>query len=223
MNVVFLGPPGSGKGTQAKHLADDYHLEHLSTGDIFRDAIAHKTPLGEEIKNFVDGGKLVPDELVSRVVFDKLAEFKDGKGFLLDGYPRTLDQAVALDRFAARTGIVISALVFFDVDEAEILRRLAARRTCAKCKHVYNLVDRPPKKDGVCDVCGSELVYRMDDHPEVVHQRLEVYRRQTEPVIEFFRAHSVFRRIDGAQPISKVYSDMSAVMKDLMPESARKI
>ncbi len=222
MNVVILGPPGSGKGTQAKHLADDYHLEHLSTGDIFRDAIAHKTPLGVEIAEMVEGGKLVPDELVSRVVFDRLVGFKDGKGFLLDGYPRTIDQAEALDRFAAQSGTVISALVFLDVDEAEIIRRLSSRRTCAKCKHVYNLVEKPSKKEGLCDLCDGELMYRQDDHPEIVRARLEIYRKQTEPVIEFFRAHSVFRSINGAQPIRKVYSDISEVMVGLMPKSSRR-
>ncbi len=222
MNIVFLGPPGSGKGTQAKRLAADHDLMHLSTGDVFRDAIAAKSPLGLEIRSFVDTGKLVPDELVSRVVFEKLRSLK-GKGFLLDGYPRTLDQAKALDAFSVTEKISTDAVLFFDVAFSELVQRLSARRTCGKCKEVYNVVNKPPKADGVCDVCGAALVHRPDDQPAVVQDRLAVYTKQTEPILDFYRSKPIFRRVDGAQKIEKVYREIDAALESLPAKSGRAV
>jgi adenylate kinase len=220
MNIVFLGPPGSGKGTQAKRLAADHDLTHLSTGDAFRDAISKKTPLGIEIKGFVDNGQLVPDDLVSRVVFDALKQL-NGKGFLLDGYPRTLEQARALSEFSAKAGITVDAVLFFDVDFSELTKRLSARRICGKCKEVYNVVNRPPKAEGICDVCGAALVHRPDDQPAVVQERLAVYRTQTEPILDYYRSKPIFRRIDGAQKIDKVYREIDAALESLPAKSGR--
>jgi len=222
MNIVFLGPPGSGKGTQAKRLAADHDLTHLSTGDIFRDAISNKTALGLEIRSFVDTGKLVPDELVSRVVFEKLRSLQ-GKGFLLDGYPRTFDQAQALDAFSLTEKVSVDAVLFFDVNFSELIQRLSARRTCGKCKEVYSVVNKPSKVEGVCDVCGAALVHRPDDQPAVVQDRLAVYTKQTEPILDFYRSKPIFRRVDGAQKIDKVYREIDAALESLPAKSGRAV
>lgn len=220
MNIVFLGPPGSGKGTQAKRLENEYHLQHLSTGDAFRDAIGHKTALGLEIKSFVDNGKLVPDGLVSRVVFDTVKAL-NGKPFLLDGYPRTLEQARALTEFSKTSGISIDAVLLLDVSFSEVTKRLSARRSCGKCKEVYNLVNKAPKVDGVCDVCGAALMHRADDQPLVVQDRLVVYTTQTEPIVDFYRSMPIFRRVDGAQDIDKVYREVDAALESLPTKRSR--
>lgn len=211
MNIVFLGPPGSGKGTQAKGVADKFNLTHLSTGDAFRDAINNKTELGFEIKAYVDGGKLVPDELVSKVVFEKIESLKGG--FLLDGYPRTVDQAKSLENFGKKKNIAIDAVVFFDVAFEELVKRLSARRQCPKCKEVYNLVNKPPKAKDACDKCGSALLHRPDDQPNIVEERLKIYTLQTEPVLEFYKGHPGFRKINAAQAIDRVSSDIQAALK----------
>ncbi len=210
MNIVFLGPPGSGKGTQAKGVAENFKLTHLSTGDAFREAIANKTELGTEIQSYVNNGKLVPDELVSRVVFEKIGSLKNG--FLLDGYPRTVDQAKSLDGYSKKSGLVIDAVVFFDVAFDELVKRLSARRSCGKCKEVYNLVNKPPKKADVCDKCGGELVHRPDDQANVVQERLKIYSLQTEPVLAFYQSHPGFKKINAAQAIDKVSADIKAAL-----------
>ena len=213
MNIVFLGPPGSGKGTQAKQLADTTHLIHLATGDIFREAVRAGTPLGKKIEDIIHSGKLVPDELVSRVVFEKLQSMKrKTTGFLLDGYPRTLDQARAFDRFSQQSGIPIDVVLFLDVEFDELVKRLAVRRQCPKCKEVYNLEIRPPRVEGLCDRCGTELIHRLDDHADIVLERLEIYRSQTEPLRDFYKNHPGFHRINAAQSIEKVSADIQAAL-----------
>jgi adenylate kinase len=202
MNIVLLGPPGSGKGTQAKHIASKKNLKHLATGDIFRDAIASSTELGKEVRAFVDNGKLVPDELVSEVVFEKIGSLNSG--FLLDGYPRTVEQARSLNTYAAAKGISVDAILFFDVAFPELVKRLSERRQCPKCKEVYNLVQRPPKQENTCDVCGNVLIHRPDDHPDVVQHRFDIYRLQTEPLKDFYANHPGYRVIHGAQLIETV-------------------
>ncbi len=210
MNIVLLGPPGSGKGTQAKNIAAKYKLVHLSTGDVFRDAISSSSPLGMEIKSFVENGKLVPDELVSEVVFEKIGSLKSG--FLLDGYPRTVDQAKALAGFSVSKKLPIDVVLLFDVSFPELLQRLSARRQCPKCKEVYNLVQKPPKKENTCDKCGSALSHRPDDQPAVVEERLKIYSLQTEPVLSFYEKHPGFHRINGAQPIETVAAEIAQAL-----------
>jgi adenylate kinase len=211
LNIVFLGPPGSGKGTQAKGIAEKFGLTHLSTGDAFRDAISKKTELGLEIQAYVDGGKLVPDELVSKVVFEKIASLKTG--FLLDGYPRTVDQAKSLETFGKKNNVAIDAVIFFEVAFEELVKRLSARRQCPKCKEVYNLANKPPRKEDTCDKCGTTLNHRPDDQPNIVEERLKVYTRQTEPVLDFYKQHPRFKKIDAAQPINNVAIDIQAALK----------
>lgn len=212
MNIVFLGPPGSGKGTQAKKLADRFKLTHLSTGDVFREAIGKKTELGVEIKNYVDSGKLVPDELVSRVVFEKLKSMIKSNGFLLDGYPRTVEQAKELDRFSKDNHVALDSILFFDVDFKELTKRLSSRRQCQSCKEVYNLVNRPPVKADTCDKCGQPLLHRPDDQPEIVQERLNVYQRLTAPVLAFYEKNPAYHRIDAAKDIDTVFSEIEKAL-----------
>lgn len=210
MNVIFLGPPGSGKGTQAKGTAETFNLVHLSTGDVFREAIGGQTELGMEIKAYVDNGKLVPDELVSRVVFEHMTKTGLGKSFLLDGYPRTVDQAKALDDFFVKNKAELDAVVFFDIESAELLKRLTSRRQCGQCKEVFNLVSRPPKKEGICDVCGGALFHRRDDKEDVIKNRLDVYERQTSPVLEFYKKRPGFISLDAKKEIGDVFKELKA-------------
>ncbi len=215
MNIVFLGPPGSGKGTQAKRIAANFGLTHISTGDVFREAIGKKTELGVEIKAYVDGGKLVPDDLVSRVVFEHLKKLGTTRAFLLDGYPRTVDQAHALDAFGQRERMSWDAVVFFDIASEELVKRLTARRQCPKCNEVFNLVTRAPKKEGICDKCGSSLMQRPDDTEEVIRKRLDVYEKQTAPVLDFYKSRAGFVRVNAKQDIDVVYSEMKDALSAL--------
>ncbi len=210
MNIVLLGPPGSGKGTQAKRMAESLKAQHLSTGDVFRDAIKSATKLGKEIKSFVDGGKLVPDELVSAVVFEKL----DGMsgGFLLDGYPRTVGQAKAFDEYLTKKKNRIDAVVFFNVAFPELVGRLSSRRQCPNCKEVYNLALNPPKKGSACDKCGTDLIHRPDDQPDIVQKRLDVYRKETEPILDYYKSHPGFKEVNAAQEIDRVFADVMAAL-----------
>jgi adenylate kinase len=211
MNVVFLGPPGSGKGTQAKQLAEEFKLTHLSTGDVFRENIKNQTSLGKKIKEFVDGGKLVPDSLVSDVVFDKLKQL--GGNVLLDGYPRTVDQSKALDAFSKNEKFSIDSVLFFAVNAPALVKRLSARRQCPNCKEVYNLDTRAPKKAGICDNCGTALIQRPDDKAEVVQERLRVYDKETAPVLDFYGKRKEFIKIDASQEIDTVYKSLVSALR----------
>lgn len=211
MNVVFLGPPGSGKGTQAKKLAEEFKLTHLSTGDVFREAIKNQTDLGKKIKSFVDGGKLVPDSLVSDVVFEKLKQL--GDQVLLDGYPRTLDQSQALDVFSKNEQFSLDSVMFFAVNAPALVKRLSARRQCPTCKEVYNLDTKAPKKENICDLCQGVLIQRPDDKADVVQERLRIYDRDTAPVLGFYRERKEFKKIDASKEIADVYQELKAALQ----------
>ena len=206
MNLIFLGPPGSGKGTQAKMLVDKYGIPQISTGDILREAVKEGTPLGKEAKKYMDEGKLVPDEVVVGIVRERLKEPDCTKGFILDGFPRTIPQAEALDKTLQEMGKGIDHVLSLEVDKEELVRRLSGRRTCKKCGAMYHIIFDPPKKDGVCDRCGGELYQRDDDKEETIRERLRVYEEQTAPLIEYYRKKGLLRPIDGVGKIEEIFA-----------------
>ncbi|HNT97357.1 MAG TPA: adenylate kinase [Elusimicrobiales bacterium] len=210
MNVILLGFPGSGKGTQAKAVAARLGMLHFSTGDIFREEIAKKTPLGEKVQSYLASGRLVPDEVVIEVIKSRVTGA--GKGILFDGFPRTVEQAQALDEFFDARGEKIDAVVFLAVPEQEVVSRLTARRTCSKCGKVYNLNSNPPAVEGKCDDCGSPLAARDDDKPEVVAKRLMVYKDLTEPLISYYRGNGVFLEVPGALEPAAVTEGLFAAL-----------
>jgi len=185
LSLIFLGPPGSGKGTQAELFERRFGLKKISTGDLLRDAIRRGTELGKLAKEYINRGELVPDDVVVALVEEVLRKTSDG--YILDGFPRTIEQAKSLDRILEKLGKKLDAAVLFAVPDDEIVRRLSARRICPKCHAVYNLVTKPPKEDEICDVCGTPLEMRDDDKPETVRRRIEVYRKDTEPLVDFYR------------------------------------
>ena len=202
MKLILLGPPGSGKGTQAKKLAEKLSIPHISTGDIFRQNIANKTELGLKVKAIVDAGNLVPDELTDALVEDRLAEEDCKTGFILDGYPRNLHQGEALD------GMVdIDYAINVQVSDEEVTKRLSGRRYCPECKKTYHVVFNPPAVEGKCD-CGADLIIRDDDKPEVIQDRLNVYHEQTEPIIEYYQNKGNLLNVNGAQDIDLVLAEI---------------
>ncbi|MEW6545975.1 MAG: adenylate kinase [Bacillota bacterium] len=204
MRIVLLGPPGSGKGTQASRLAASWGVPHISTGDAFRQAVAEGTSLGRLAQEYMRRGELVPDGVVNRVVADRLARDDCSRGFVLDGYPRTLDQAEALADMLRECGQGLDAVVDLVVSEEELVRRAAGRRVCSRCGANYHLEFRPPREPGRCDACGGELVQREDDRPATVTQRLAVYRRQTEPLVEFYRRLGLLVEVNGTGSVEEV-------------------
>jgi adenylate kinase len=200
MRIILLGPPGAGKGTQAKRLVDRYGLSWISTGDIFRDQIAKATPLGLEAKGFVDRGEYVPDDITTKMVLERLEEPDAREGFILDGYPRTVPQAQALERALAAAGRPLDAVLNFKISDQVAVKRLMARLVCPNCKRSYNLEFKPPRVAGVCDVCGHELKSRSDDDEATIMRRLEVYHRETKPLVLYFWERGLLRDIDSEAP-----------------------
>lgn len=204
VRVIFLGPPGAGKGTQAQELAREWGVPHIATGDMLREAVKAQTPLGLEAKRHMDSGGLVPDEVVIGLVGERLA-LPDAKGgCVLDGFPRTVAQAEALDALFARAGITLDRVVFFDVSRAELLRRLTGRRVCRACGRTFHLVSAPPKTPGKCDACGGELYQRADDSEATVATRLDVYDKQTAPLLAYYRARNLLADVPGEGPMDRV-------------------
>lgn len=205
MKLILLGAPGAGKGTQAKMLAKKYDIPHISTGDIFRANIKNETELGKEAKGYMDQGLLVPDELVVALVADRLQEDDAQEGFILDGFPRTIPQAQHLDKTLDEMGTKIDHVIDVDCPDANIVKRLSGRRACIKCGATYHTEHLKPKVEGICDVCGSELVLRDDDKPETVIKRLQVYHEQTQPLIEYYKDKQVLVSVDGKLPIEDTF------------------
>jgi len=213
MRIILLGPPGAGKGTQAKMMEKDFGIPQLSTGDIIRLAIQNQTEWGRKAEEFVKAGKLVPDEVVIGIVKEKLSGKDLANGFILDGFPRTLPQAEALEEMLRELGIQIDAVLYFQVDSDEIVRRLSARRICEKCQTPYNLLSKPAKNDEICDQCGGKVIQRPDDRPEVVRERLRVYEEQTSPLVEFYSRKGLLRVIPSNGSIEEVYERVKEVLK----------
>ncbi|MFP3841306.1 adenylate kinase [Bacillus safensis] len=212
MNLVLMGLPGAGKGTQAERIVDDYGIPHISTGDMFRAAMKEETQLGLEAKSFIDKGELVPDEVTIGIVRERLGKNDCEQGFLLDGFPRTVAQAEALEEILKDLGRTIDYVINIKVDKDALMERLTGRRICKNCGATYHLVFNPPAKENVCDKCGGELYQRADDNAETVSTRLEVNLKQTEPLLNFYSEKGYLENIDGAKHINDVYADI----KDLL-------
>lgn len=205
MKIIMLGAPGAGKGTQAKMIADKYKIPHISTGDIFRMNIKNGTDLGMEAKKYMDQGLLVPDELTVRILLDRVAKEDCKDGYVLDGFPRTIPQAEVLEDALNKLGDKIDYAINVEVPDEHIIRRMGGRRACLSCGATYHIEHVPPKKEGVCDQCGQELVLRDDDKPETVQNRLRVYQEQTQPLIDFYRERNVLKSVDGTQDMQDVF------------------
>ena len=212
MKIIMLGAPGAGKGTQAKLIAEKYGVPHISTGDIFRANIKNGTELGKEAKEYMDKGLLVPDELTVRLLLDRVAQDDCTNGYVLDGFPRTIPQAEVLDKELTKLGDSVDFAVDVDVPDENIIRRMSGRRACLNCGATYHIVNIPPKKEGICDVCGSELVLRDDDQPETVKNRLKVYHEQTQPLIEYYTGKGVLRTVDGTLPMEEVFDAIVKIL-----------
>ena len=204
MRVAFLGPPGAGKGTQARELAREWGVPHVATGDMLRDAATAGTPLGREAKAYMDTGALVPDDVIIRMIADRLRRPDARKGFLLDGFPRTIAQAEGLERLLEDLGQPLERVVYFEVSEPELLRRLTGRRVCRACQTAFHMVSAPPKSPGVCDRCGGELYQREDDSEATVRHRLGVYARQTAPLLDWYRGRGMLVSVPGEGPIADI-------------------
>lgn len=212
MKIIMLGAPGAGKGTQAKMIAEKYGHPHISTGDIFRANIKNGTELGKEAKEYMDKGLLVPDELTVRLLLDRVAQDDCKNGYVLDGFPRTIPQAEVLDEKLSELGEKVDYAINVDVPDENIVNRMSGRRACLNCGATYHIVSIPPKKEGICDVCGSELVLRDDDRPETVQNRLKVYHEQTQPLIDFYEKKGVLRSVDGTLPMEEVFTAITKIL-----------
>ena len=212
MNLMVFGAPGAGKGTQAKFLIEKYNIPQISTGDMLRAAIVDKTAMGMEAKKFMDAGELVPDSTIIGIIKDRLDKDDCQNGFILDGFPRTLAQAEALEDLMSKSGKKLDFVLSFDVPDELIIQRIAGRRVCPKCGASYHVVFNPSKKEGICDACGDNLIIRKDDNADTVKNRLQNYHNQTAPLIDFYKNMGVFAQIDGSQELSKVTKDMFEVL-----------
>ena len=208
MKIILMGGPGAGKGTQAGPLVEKFHFPHISTGDMFRAAIKDGTALGLKAKSYMDAGGLVPDEVTIGIVAERLAQPDCAEGFLLDGFPRTLAQGNALKEILDRLSMKLDGVINIEVAEDILIPRLTGRRVCRKCGTSYHMVFNPPKVEGVCGQCGGELYQRSDDTVETAQNRLNVYNQQTEPLINFYQEQGLLKRINGDQPIDKVFADI---------------
>ncbi len=212
MKIIMLGAPGAGKGTQAKMIADTYKIPHVSTGDIFRANIKEGTELGKEAKKYMDQGLLVPDELTVKILLDRVAKDDCKNGYVLDGFPRTIPQAEVLDKALTELGDKIDFAINVDVPDENIINRMSGRRACLACGATYHIKHVPPKKEGICDRCGKELVLRDDDKPETVKNRLNVYHEQTQPLIDFYTKKGVLKTVDGTVDMMDVFDAIKKIL-----------
>ena len=210
--IIMLGAPGAGKGTQAKQIAAKYGIPHISTGDIFRANIKNGTELGKKAKEYMDQGLLVPDELTCDLVMDRISQEDCKDGFVLDGFPRTIPQAEALDAALEKKGDKMDYAIDIEVEDENIIRRMSGRRACLNCGATYHVVTIPPKKEGICDVCGSELVLRDDDQPETVKKSLDVYHEQTQPLIDYYKKQNILKSVNGMEPMETVFANIVAIL-----------
>lgn len=213
MNMVFLGPPGAGKGTYAKRLIEMLNIPHISTGDMFREAVASKSELGKKVEEILKRGDLVPDDLTNSIVKDRLSKEDCKNGFILDGFPRTVAQAKALDEIMRSLGKDLDYVIYFEVDEEEVVKRISNRRICSNCGKIYNLITLPPKVDGKCDVCGGTLYQREDDKEEVVRKRYRVYMENTYPVIEYYQKSNKLFTVNGALDVDSVIKEVLNIIR----------
>jgi len=214
MDIILLGPPGSGKGTQAQKMVERYHIPQISTGDMLRGAVKEQTPLGVEAKRYMDRGKLVPDEVVVGIVRERLKESDCKGGFILDGFPRTVPQAEALDSTLGEMKREINHVVSIEVPNEELVKRLTGRRTCRSCGAMYHLMFDPPRQEDVCDKCGGELYQRDDDQEETIRARLQVYEEQTTPLIAYYRGKGLLRAIDGVGAIEEIFRNIVQTIEE---------
>ena len=212
MKIIMLGAPGAGKGTQAQMIAEKYSIPHISTGDIFRANIKNGTELGKKAKEYMDKGQLVPDELTVEILLDRVANDDCKDGYVLDGFPRTIPQADVLDKELTKLGDKVDFAINVDVPDENIVRRMSGRRACLKCGATYHIEHIPPKQEGICDKCGSELVQRDDDKPETVQNRLSVYHEQTQPLIDYYNKKNILKSVDGTKDMQEVFSDIVNIL-----------
>jgi adenylate kinase len=221
LNIILLGPPGAGKGTQAQRLVEDFRLPYVATGEMLRDAVRADTPLGREAAMYMNNGDLVPDEIIIGVIMDRLQQDDTADGFILDGFPRSTGQARALDEKLERDGRRLTAALFIDVPDAEVIRRISGRRQCVKNEqHVYHVEFDPPKHEGKCDQDGARLIQRDDDKPDTIRHRLAVYHDQTTPVVGYYEERSILRRFDGTRRPTEVHDHIRATLATLRLEEA---
>jgi adenylate kinase len=214
-NLVLLGPPGAGKGTQAELIIKKYQIPHISTGDIFRAAVKEGTPLGLKAKHYLDEGKLVPDEVVVGIVEERLLQPDCINGFLLDGFPRTIPQAEALDNFLAAENRKLTAVININVKPEVLMTRLTGRRVCRQCAAVYHTITKPEKVSGICDHCGGEIYQREDDTAATVQKRIEVYNLQTEPLVEYYKRQNILKTFNGEEPIEAAFDKICKALEEL--------
>lgn len=215
MNIILMGPPGAGKGTQAEHIRKEYLLPHISTGDMFREAVQNGTPMGEEARKYMDAGQLVPDSVTIGIVQDRLGMPDCTQGFLLDGFPRTVNQAQALDEVLGKLGKRLDLALNISVPEEVLTARMVGRVFCSECKTVYNTIFNPPAAEGVCDRCGGVLVQRSDDKAETVKKRIDVYMEQTRPLLDYYARQGNLVTLDGQRDPEEVFRDVKALLEKL--------
>lgn len=213
MKIIMLGAPGAGKGTQAKRIAAQYGIPHISTGDIFRYNVKNATELGMKAKEYMDQGLLVPDELTLELIMDRFTQDDCKNGYVLDGFPRTIPQAEALTAALAKQDDAIDYAINVDVPDEAIVSRMSGRRACLSCGGTYHIVFNPSKKDGICDVCGGELVLRKDDSPETVQNRLLVYHEQTQPLIDYYKEQNILKEVDGTKEMEEVFRSITDILE----------